>query len=216
MLGIERFNGAEACLHSARSSSDVLIYAFPAADFETLLEKYPSAGQFVAAYGSVMADYQWAESRRDPQTAFLHDVVASKPLHTCAAGASVGEVTRELLSGAGAVAVTDPDGRARSLVTASSLLGWIAGGAGDAATPVASLGLQTDPLSLPPDATVTDALLVMGAADARALAITADGTSAGTLQAIVTSRDLAAYSATIPCSSFATSAAPRPATRCGP
>ncbi len=30
MLGIERFNGAEACVHSARSSSDVLIYAFPA------------------------------------------------------------------------------------------------------------------------------------------------------------------------------------------
>jgi CBS domain-containing protein len=192
MLGIERFNGAAACLHSARSSSDVLIYAFPAADFETLLVKYPSARQFVGAYGSVIADYQWAEGRRDPQAAFLHDVVASKPLHTCGAEASVGAVARELLAGAGAVAVVDGDGRARGLMTASTLLGWIADGAGDAATPVSNLSFPTAPLALPPNATVTDALLAMGGADARALAITADGTSGGTLHAVVTSRDLAA------------------------
>jgi CBS domain-containing protein len=192
MLGIERYNGAAACLHSARSSSDVLIYAFPAADFETLLAKYPSARQFVDAYGSVVADYQWAESRRDPQTTFLHDVVASKPLHTCDAGASVGQVARDLLSGASAVALVDGDGRARALLSANSLLRWIAEGAGDATTPVTSLSLQRVPLSLRPDATVTDALLAMGAADARALAITADGTPGGRLQAVVTSRDLAA------------------------
>jgi CBS domain-containing protein len=192
LLGIERFNGAEACLHSARSSSDVLIYAFAAADFETLLLKYPVARQFVAAYGSVMADFQWAESRRDPQTAFLHDVVAARALHTCEAGTSVGAVARELLSGAGAVAVVDGDGRATALLTASSLLDWIAGGAGDASTPVTGLCLETVPVSLPPETTVTDAVLAMSAADARALAITADGTSGGRLLAVVTSRDLAA------------------------
>jgi CBS domain-containing protein len=192
MLGIERFNRAEACLHSARSASDVLIYAFPAIDFEALLEKYPSARRFVDLYGSVIADYQRVESRRDPQTTFLHDVVASKPVHICDANASVGQVARELLSGAGAVAVVDDDGRARAVLTANSLLGWIAAGAGDATTPVTSLALQTAPLSLRPDATVTDALLAMGEADARALAITADGTPGGRLHAVVTSRDLAA------------------------
>jgi CBS domain-containing protein len=192
MLGIERYNGAPACLYSARSSSDVLIYAFPATDFELLLAKYPSARQFVDAYGSVVADYQWAENRRDPQTTFLHDVVASKPVHTCDAGASVGQVARELLSGASAVALLDSDGSARALLTANSLLRWIADGAGDAAMPVASLSLQKTPLSLRPDSTVTDALLAMGAADARALAITADGTPGGRLHAVVSSRDLAA------------------------
>jgi CBS domain-containing protein len=192
MLGIERFNGAPACLYSARSASDVLIYAFPAIDFEALLEKYPSARRFVDLYGSVIAEYQGAESRRDPQTTFLHDVVASKPVHICSADTSVGQVARELLSGAGAVAVVDDDGRARAVLTANSLLGWIAAGAGDAAMPVTSLSLQKIPLSLRPDATVTDALLAMGEADARALAITADGTPDGRLHAVVTSRDLAA------------------------
>ena len=49
MLGIERFAGAPCCLHSARSASDVVIYAFPAADFEELVLKYPYARQFVEA-----------------------------------------------------------------------------------------------------------------------------------------------------------------------
>ena len=37
MLGIERYNDARACLHSARSESDVVIYAFPASDFEAFV-----------------------------------------------------------------------------------------------------------------------------------------------------------------------------------
>ena len=36
MLGIERYNGAPHCLYSARSESDVVIYAFPAEDFDEL------------------------------------------------------------------------------------------------------------------------------------------------------------------------------------
>ena len=49
MLGIERYNDARACLHSARSESDVVIYAFPAEDFETFVLKYPHAARYVAA-----------------------------------------------------------------------------------------------------------------------------------------------------------------------
>ena len=37
MLGIERFTGAPRSLFSARSESDVLIYAFPSSDFEHLM-----------------------------------------------------------------------------------------------------------------------------------------------------------------------------------
>jgi len=33
-LGVERFNGTPVSPHSARSSSDGLIHAFPASDFE--------------------------------------------------------------------------------------------------------------------------------------------------------------------------------------
>ena len=49
LLGVERFNGASSTLHSARAATDVVIYALPAGDIETLLEKYPDARQFVAA-----------------------------------------------------------------------------------------------------------------------------------------------------------------------
>ena len=43
MLGIERYNGARQCLYSARSESDVVIYAFPADDFSDCVLKYPHA-----------------------------------------------------------------------------------------------------------------------------------------------------------------------------
>ena len=39
LLGIERFNGARACLQSAKAESDVLIYAFAEADFDNAARK---------------------------------------------------------------------------------------------------------------------------------------------------------------------------------
>jgi CBS domain-containing protein len=191
LLAIERFNGAEACLHSARSSSDVLIYAFPASEFETLLYKYPAAGQFVAGYGSVVADYEWADTRRNPQSSFLHEVVAFTPFVTCGGDASIAQVARSLMAGGEAVAVVEPAGGVRALLTATAVLGWVAAGAGDAAAAVDGLLDSQPPVTLAPDASVTDAVLTMAEADARALAITADGTPGGTLHAVVSVRDLA-------------------------
>jgi CBS domain-containing protein len=66
MLGIERFADAPWCMHSALSASDVVIYAFPVMDFEALVMKYPYARQFVDAYETVTADYQWVNDARDP------------------------------------------------------------------------------------------------------------------------------------------------------
>ena len=63
LLGIERFYGAPRCLHSARSASDVVIYSFPASDFEDLVLKYPYARQFVEAHETVTADYRVGEGR---------------------------------------------------------------------------------------------------------------------------------------------------------
>jgi CBS domain-containing protein len=190
MLGVERFNGADACVHSARSSSDVLIYAFPAFEFEVLLDKYPTARQYITAYGTVVGDYQWTDSRRDPRTMFLHDLVASKPLQTAGPGASIADAASTLLvSGAEALAVVDGAGAPRGLLTADSLLAWVAGGGGDARVSATTL-VSNPPLSLGPDSTVADGLLAMGSADAEALAITADGPSGGTLQAVVSARDL--------------------------
>src|SRR5262245_25507839 len=49
LLGVERFNGAPACLYSARAATDVLLYALPAADVGVLLDRYPAARQYVSA-----------------------------------------------------------------------------------------------------------------------------------------------------------------------
>jgi len=191
LLGVERFNGAPVSPHSVRSSSDVLIYAFPASDFEMLLMKYPGAGQFVAGYESVVADYEWADARRDPQRAFLHDVIALAAPATCEPGATIAEVAAQLVNGADAVAVIEPGVGVRGVLTAHAVVGWIANGAGDPEATARELAARSAPLlSLSPDATVTDAVLAMAGANTEVLAITSDGTPGGTLQAVVTSKDL--------------------------
>jgi len=191
LLGVERFNGAPVSPHSARSSSDVLIYAFPASDFEMLLMKYPVAAQFVAGYESVVADYEWADTRRDPQRAFLHDVIALAAPATCDPGATVAEVARQLIGGADAVAVLEAGVGLRALLTTDAVVEWVANGAGDPHGTARELAARSAPLlSLSPETTVTEAVLAMAGANAHVLAITSDGTAGGTLQAVVTSKDL--------------------------
>ena len=84
LLGVERFNGAPASLHSARSATDVVLYALPADDLGALLDKYPSARQFVSAYSTVTLDHQAADGRRRPEDVFLHEVVKARRVVTCA------------------------------------------------------------------------------------------------------------------------------------
>ena len=136
-LGVERFNGAPCCAHSARAESDVVLYTFPAEDFAGLLERYPHAAQYVAAQSGVAAEFQPAGARREPQELFLHDLVRHKTLHTCTDHDSVREVARRLIAGADAIGVVDGDGRARAIVTPQDILAWIAKGGGDVDDPIA-------------------------------------------------------------------------------
>jgi len=123
MLGIERFNGAPYCLHSARSASDVVIYSFPASDFEDLVLKYPYARQFVEAHDTVTADYQWAKDTRDPQKMFLHDVVGRKALESCSARMSIRDAAQSMLTtGSDAIAVVDGNNRVQAVMTINSIL----------------------------------------------------------------------------------------------
>ena len=108
MLGIERFIGAPCCLHSARSASDVVIYSFPAADFEELVLKYPYARQFVEVHETVIADHNWTKDARDPQEMFLHDVAGRKTLESCSERTSILGLAQSMLStGSDAMAVVD-------------------------------------------------------------------------------------------------------------
>jgi signal-transduction protein with cAMP-binding, CBS, and nucleotidyltransferase domain len=191
MLGIERFNDAPWCLHSARSAGDVVIYSFPASDFEELVLKYPYARRFVEAHDTVSADFEWAKDTRAPQDVFLHDVVGRQTLESCTARATVRDVAASMLAtGSDAIAVVNEGQRVQALVTANAVLAWVAAGAGNADQPITGL-LRGAPTAIGSAASVVDGVLAMAEADADALAVTADGSPTGQLQTIVTPRDIA-------------------------
>ena len=190
LLGVERFNGAPAGLHSARAATDVVTYALPAEDFGTLLDKYPTARQFVSAYSTVTLDYQTANARRQPETTFLHDVVKGRRVVTCDRRDSIRDAARSMRThGVDAMAVMD-DGRACGVISTSDLIAWLADGDGAPDQPVGTL-LRGVPPTVSPTATVADGVLTIGAAGSAALAITADGRPDGELHALVTAADLA-------------------------
>jgi len=190
MLGLERYNGARSCLHSARAESDVVVYAFADHDFENYVLKYPHAAQYIAAEAEVSAEYQPSAGRREPRRIFLDEVMKSGPRPTCRAEDSIADVARSLLiARAEAIAVVDVQHRALSVVTANTILEWVAAGGGNARQSIESL-LTAPPQAVAPHASVSDSVLRMGGSHVDALALTDDGTPAGRLQTVVTARDL--------------------------
>ena len=190
LLGIEQFKAASSYPYSAKSASDVVIYAFPAIEFKALVLKHEYARRYAAAYGNVTADYQFTGERREPQNIFLHELAGRKKLLSCNAEDSIREVVRTMRTmGADAIAVVDAEHRARAVLTTSSFLEWIEEDGSDSQKPIASL-VRRAPVAITASASVTEGVLAMGAADAAALAITSDGTADGCLHAIVTPRDL--------------------------
>lgn len=193
LLGIERYTGARSCLYSARSESDIVLYGFPAGDFETYVLKYPHAAQYVTAEGHAAGEYQPGSARRDPRSVFLLDLAGRRPLPTCRMTDSIAHAAHRLLaSGSEALAVVGADHRARAVLTPSSILTWVAAGGGNAEAPLADLAQQQAAIVLGPEASVTDGVLTMAAADVGALLLTADGTLESPLQTLVTGHDLAA------------------------
>lgn len=190
LLGVERFNGAPASLHSARAATDVVLYALPAADFGGLLDKYPSARQFVSAYSLVTLDYQAAGERRRPENVFLHDVVKTSRMVTCERQDSIRTVARSMRDhGVEAIAVVG-GGRAYGIVTAADLIAWLAEAEDTTDQPVSTL-LRQPLVALSPTASVADGVLTIGASESAALAITEDGDAGSELHAVVTGNDLA-------------------------
>jgi CBS domain-containing protein len=191
MLGIERYNDAAACLYSARSETDVVLYAFAAPDFETFVLKYPHAARYVSAESRLTPDYHPSGERRDLGRRYLHEVVARSVIPAIGAGESIADAAGRMLSlRADSILVADGDQRARGVLTSDAVLAWVASGAGDAQLPVETL-LRGMPATLGPDASVADGVLTMGAEDADAVTITEDGTAGGRVHALVSRSDLA-------------------------
>ena len=130
--------GSETYLYSAKTTSDVVVYAFQAADFAPLLQKYPHAGRYVASQASVTAEYQPLEQRRGAhQVFFLQDALRRRQPLTCPAGATIRDAAR-LMSAAGlhAIAVVEADEACvTGVVTAGAILRWIAEAGNDPDSP---------------------------------------------------------------------------------
>ena len=191
MLGLERYNDARSTLHSARSESDVVIYAFDAGDFETYVLKYPHAVQYVSAEGRVTPDYQPTGERKAPTQVFLHDLAAHSALPTCSVTDSIATAASRLLtSGSEAVIIVDGEQRPHGVLTPESVLNWVAAGGGSAAEPIERL-MAHPPTTVAPDASAADGLIRMADSAVDVVAITMDGTPNGRVQALVTRDDLA-------------------------
>jgi CBS domain-containing protein len=191
MLGIERYTDARSCLYTARSDSDVVIYAFPAADFEMHVLKHPHAVEYVTAGSRVTANYQPPGARESLQDVRLRDLVPRHPLASCGDDTSVLEAARRMRASQGApVVVLDAEHRARGVLTADSFLNWIAEGGTDAHQTVAVLHYDSA-VTAGPNASVADGLVTMGTANAGALVITDDGRSDGRVQFVIAPGDLA-------------------------
>jgi len=190
MLGSERYSDARSCLYTARSDSDVVIYAFPAADFEIHVLKYPHASEYVTAGSRVTADYQPPGAREELQDLRLRDLASRQPLASCGDDASVSEAARRMLAGRGApLVLLDAEHRARGVLTADTFLNWVAEGGADAHQPVKRLRYDAA-VTVGPGASVADGVVTMGMTNAGALVITDDGTPDSRAQALITPRDL--------------------------
>jgi CBS domain-containing protein len=185
-IGAEQFYGAPGCLYTARATSDVVTYGFPAYDLDALLAKYPYVASFVAAMGSVDSTFTRTDSAAGPLTTYLQHVAG--PLRSCGRQTTVAEAARQMLeSGAEALAVTGEGGVFDGVVTPTALLSWIATGGLDSSRPVSAAGV-TLPGFAGPDTSIADGALAMGAVGA--VAMTDDGTATGRLLTVVTPRDL--------------------------
>ncbi len=188
LLGVERFFGCEAWPHSAKTSSDVILYALDARQFEPLLEKYPRGKRYLEVHAAV-------DSARDVsagvpiRSSLAVGFTGPEPL-TCLLGDEIREVARRMSSrDAPAIAVVDRRGAVTGIVTARQLCGHVATGDISPSAPIESLNNGV-PATVSPGLPASEYALAMIRSTHGALAITEDGSTRGGLLGLLFPRDL--------------------------
>lgn len=162
VLGIGAFLGTENYLHTARTASDVILYAFPIEDFNRLVRSDSRATLFLASYFSVREDPSLAAASglgqpdHSSSSAGAVWIRESSELHFRAARrlATIPEVSTvgdgaKLLAGRReeALVLVDADDRPKGLVSRRSFVEGLAAGL-DAGAPLAKIAR---PLAVMPD-----------------------------------------------------------------
>jgi CBS domain-containing protein len=193
ILGIDTSGDGRSYPYAARSASDVLVYSFPYADFDALIQKYPDAKDYVVAYDNVRTHDGPSSHKSEPQDVFLHQLLSGKKLQYCEAQTSIRDGARQMLTtGAEAIVLLDSGQRACGTLTVRSFMQWIANGAKDPDKPCGEY-FTVPPAAIAPDASVADGVLTASEAEAGVLAITSDGTTRGKVQIVVTPENLGQF-----------------------
>jgi CBS domain-containing protein len=189
MLGVDRFFGAETWPYSAKTSSDVILYALPADEFEPLLSKYPRARRYLEAQALVAPDFDPLAGTGTAHRSPLPREFGRKPV-TCQGGEAIRDVAKRMSErDASAAAVLDPDGRPAGLVTMKVLRDRVATGEVSVTGPV-ELVMRRRPPAAPPGRSASEYALAMLREDHGALVLTEDGTLNKRLHGILTPEDL--------------------------
>jgi CBS domain-containing protein len=169
----------------------VLIYSFPAHEFDALVEKYPDAREYVSAYGRGGGDYR-SRDQGDPQSILLRNVSDAQQFASCNSQASIREAGQRMLeTKTDLLVLLDTDRRARGLLTAKSFVDWAANGEGDSGRPALTL-CEKDFATVGIDASVAAGTLALAAANAPAVMMTTDGALSGQVLGVVTAEELGA------------------------
>jgi CBS domain-containing protein len=184
LVGVDRFGTAERYPYSAKSVSEVVVYALDAAELGGMIGKYPQAARYVAAQ-AVNGTLQPLEQKASPGQWFVVDILGQQAPLTCSPCTSIQEAAHILHNaGANALAVVDCK-ELVGIVSAEDLLGWLAQGGGDLASPVGGIA-RGEPCALATDTRVSQCVAHMLERDVRAVALVGDGA----LHRVLHTRDL--------------------------
>ncbi|MDA1235724.1 MAG: DUF294 nucleotidyltransferase-like domain-containing protein [Acidobacteria bacterium] len=193
LLGIGRFLDAKNYLYTGKTSGDVLLYRFPAAEFDRIVAKYPQVAAYLSAYFS--ATPSRVEGTADAWGIAPGDPVALRELSVRRL-AVVDESTslREIASilntnHAEAVVVQDPLEKPIGLVTMRDVVQRIADGASSSEWATATLD-DEPPATALPGLTANEYFLRLAQNHGRPLVLTAGGEPGTPAVGLISANDL--------------------------
>ncbi|MCU1235326.1 MAG: nucleotidyltransferase [Candidatus Solibacter sp.] len=130
MVGLAHCGPDGACLHSARTSTDVILYGISAALFESLVPRYPAVKRFIAAHFSVsgilaFGRTSWLDGEAPPadflRARFVTRKVSGEGLPAVALPLTTRAAIREMLQGGVEELRVTSDGALDSMLAADDL-----------------------------------------------------------------------------------------------
>jgi CBS domain-containing protein len=188
LLGIDRFHDSAASIYSAKSASEVMIYALPADTFARLIDKYPQAKRYIDAHSSATTNYAPVDQRKGHHETLLYESVRRADPPVCTGGNSLRQAARRMQrAGAQAIAVVDGESQIVGVLTSNDILRAVAANEFDPSQTVEDF-MDAAPITIPSDATLSQAALALGATGVAA--VTQTGTRNGRLLGLITATDI--------------------------